>query len=182
MIFTETGVPGAFVVEPELLRDERGFFARIWCAREFAEHGLNPRLVQCSVSVSERKGTLRGLHYQAPPHAEAKLVRCTRGAIWDVIVDLREDSPAFLGHVAMELSAENRRMLYVPEGVAHGFQTLEDGSEVAYQMSAFHAPSHGRGVRWDDPAFAIAWPPGERIISDRDRAYPDFVHGRTVRA
>jgi dTDP-4-dehydrorhamnose 3,5-epimerase len=181
VIFVETRVPGAFVVEPERLEDERGFFARIWCAREFAERGLDPRLVQCSISLSERKGTLRGLHYQAPPYAEAKLVRCTRGAVHDVIVDLREDSPAFLRHVAVELSAVNHRMLYVPEGVAHGFQTLEDHSEVAYQMSAFHAPSHARGVRWNDPAFGIVWPPDERIVSERDRSYPDFVPARAVR-
>ena len=175
MIFTETIVPGAFVVEPERLEDERGFFARTWCIREGAEHGLNPQVVQCSVSVSEQRGTLRGLHYQAAPHAEAKLVRCTRGAIYDVIVDLREESTAFLRHVAVELSATNHRMLYVPEGVAHGFQTLEDVTEVAYQMSAFHTPSHARGVRWNDPAFAIVWPAGDRIISERDRSYPDFV-------
>ena len=178
MIFRETVVPGAFVIEPERLRDERGFFARTWCVRECAEHGLNPQVVQCSISVSEKKGTLRGLHYQAAPHAETKLVRCTRGAIYDVIVDLRADSPAFLRHFAVELSAENHTMLYVPEGVAHGFQTLADDTEVAYQMSAFHALAHARGVRWNDPAFAIAWPPGERIISERDRSYPDFAPGR----
>lgn len=179
MIFRETVVPGAFVIEPERLRDERGFFARTWCVRECAEHGLNPQVVQCSISVSEKKGTLRGLHYQAAPHAETKLVRCTRGAIYDVIVDLRADSPAFLRHFAVELSAENHTMLYVPEGVAHGFQTLADDTEVAYQMSAFHALAHARGVRWNDPVFAIAWPPGERIISERDRSYPDFAPGRT---
>jgi dTDP-4-dehydrorhamnose 3,5-epimerase len=149
--------------------------------RECAERGLNPRVVQCSVSLSERKGTLRGLHYQAAPYAEAKLVRCTRGALYDVIVDLREESPAFMRHVALELSASNHRMLYVPEGVAHGFQTLEDGSEVSYQMSEFHSPSHARGVRWNDPAFAIDWPSGERIISERDRSYPDFALGSTRR-
>jgi dTDP-4-dehydrorhamnose 3,5-epimerase len=180
VIFRETVVPGAFVIEPERLEDERGFFARTWCARECAERGLDPRVVQCSVSVSARKGTLRGLHYQAAPHAEAKLVRCTRGAVYDVIVDLREDSPAFRRHFAVELSADDRTMLYVPEGVAHGFQTLADETEVAYQMSEFHTPSHTRGVRWNDPAFAIEWPPGERIISARDRSYPDFAPGRTT--
>ena len=179
MIFTETVVPGAFVVDPEPLEDERGFFARTWCVRECAERGLNPRVAQCSLSLSARKGTLRGLHYQAAPYAEAKLVRCTRGAIYDVIVDLREDSPAFMRHVALELSASNHRMLYVPEGVAHGFQTLEDVSEVSYQMSELHSPSHARGVRWNDPAFAIVWPSGERMISERDRSYPDFAPGRT---
>jgi dTDP-4-dehydrorhamnose 3,5-epimerase len=179
VIFRETVVPGAFVIEPERLADDRGFFARTWCARECAARGLDPRVVQCSVSVSERKGTLRGLHYQAAPHAEAKLVRCTRGAIYDVIVDLREDSPAFRRHFAVALSADDHTMLYVPEGVAHGFQTLADDTEVAYQMSEFHAPSHARGVRWNDPAFGIAWPPAERIISERDRGYPDFAPGRT---
>ena len=171
MIFSETAVPGAFVVEPERLEDERGFFARIWCAREFAERGLDARLAQCSVSVSERKGTLRGLHYQAAPHAETKLVRCTRGAIYDVIVDLRVESPAFLRHVALELSAADRRMLYVPEGVAHGFQTLADDTEVFYQISEFHHPESARGVRWDDPACAISWPLAV-TVSPRDAAWP----------
>jgi dTDP-4-dehydrorhamnose 3,5-epimerase len=175
MRFVETAIPGAFVVEPERHEDERGSFARTWCAREFAARGLNPRLVQCSASFNRRKGTLRGLHYQAAPHEEAKLVRCTRGAIFDVIVDLRPASPAFTRHVALVLSADAGTMLYVPEGVAHGFQTLADDTEVFYQMSEFHAPGHGRGVRWDDPGFAIAWPPGERTISARDRGYPDFV-------
>jgi dTDP-4-dehydrorhamnose 3,5-epimerase len=176
MRFIAAKIPGAFVIEPEQLADERGFFARTWSDREFAEHGLNPTLVQCSISFNLCAGTLRGMHYQAPPHAEAKLVRCTRGAIHDVIVDLRESSPTFLGHFACELTMENRRMLYIPEGLAHGYQTLEDASEVFYQMSADYAPTHARGVRWDDPRFGIVWPAAaERIINARDRGYPDFV-------
>lgn len=175
MIFTETAIPGVHAIEPERLRDERGFFARTWCEREFAAHGLDPGLRQCNISFNPRRGTLRGMHYQAPPFAEAKLVRCTRGAILDVALDLRPGSATFQRHVAVELTGENRRMLYIPEGVAHGFQTLEDDTEVFYQMSQFYSPDHGRGVRWDDPAFGIDWPPAEhRILSDRDRSYPDF--------
>lgn len=179
MIFTETRIPGAWVVDPERHGDARGFFARTWSGEEFAAHGLATGLVQCSISFNARAGTLRGMHYQLPPHAETKLVRCTRGAIHDVIVDLRESSPAYLGHVAVVLSMENRRMLYVPAGVAHGYQTLEDASEVFYQMTAPYAPTHARGVRWDDPRFGIAWPPAApRIMNERDRTYPDFVAGR----
>ncbi len=174
MKYTETAVPGAYVIDLEPVGDERGFFARTWCRDDFAARGLNPQLLQCNLSFNVRGGTLRGLHYQAAPHEEAKLVRCTLGAIYDVIVDLRPDSPSFKRHVAVVLSAANRRMLYVPEGCAHGFQTLEDHSEVFYQMSAAYAPEAARGVRWDDPAFAIDWPPAERIISARDRHYPDF--------
>ena len=174
MIFTETTLKGAVIVDPERHEDPRGFFARTWCERECAGHGLNTRIVQCSVSVNKKKGTLRGLHYQTAPHQEAKLVRCSRGSIYDVIVDLRPDSPTFKRHVTVVLSAENGRMLYVPEGCAHGFQTLEDDTEVSYQMSAFYAPECARGVRWDDPAFGIDWPPDDRIILDRDRSYPDF--------
>ncbi len=174
MIFRPTDLPGAVIIEPEKREDERGFFARTWCQREFTEHGLNPRVVQCSVSFNLRKGTLRGMHYQAAPFPEAKLIRCTRGAIYDVIIDLRPESPTFKRWVAVELAADNHRMLYIPEGFAHGFQTLEDQTEVFYQMSEFYAPESARGVRWDDPAFHIAWPPGERIISERDRSYPDF--------
>jgi dTDP-4-dehydrorhamnose 3,5-epimerase len=175
VIFLPTALPGAFVVEMEKREDARGFFARSWCVREFEEHGLNPRLVQCNVSLNRAKGTLRGMHYQVAPFAEAKLVRCPRGAIHDVILDLRPDSPAYLGHVAVELSDANHRMLYVPEGCAHGFQTLADDTEVFYQMSEFYSPEHARGVRWDDPAFGLPWPSDERIIADRDRAYPDFA-------
>jgi dTDP-4-dehydrorhamnose 3,5-epimerase len=175
VIFRETPIPGAFVVEPERIEDERGFFARTWCEREFREHGLDPRLAQCSVSFNRRAGTLRGMHYQAAPHGEAKLVRCTMGAIYDVVVDLRPDSPAFRRWTAVELSARNRRMLYIPEGLAHGFQTLEPDTEVFYQISEFYHPGSARGVRWNDPAFGIEWPEAaERVMSERDAAYPDF--------
>ena len=174
MIFRKTPIAGAWFVEPEPHVDDRGSFARTWCATEFARHGLSPRFVQASVSYNRRRGTLRGLHYQVAPHAEAKLVRCTRGAIYDVAVDLRPDSPTFRRHAAVVLDADNRLALYVPEGCAHGFQTLADDTEVLYQMSAFYAAEASRGVRWDDPAFAIPWPAADRIIADRDRHYPDF--------
>lgn len=174
MIFTETNLRGAFLVDLERNEDHRGFFARTWCSREFEAHGLNPRLVQCSVSSNARKGTLRGLHYQAAPFAEAKLVRCAVGAIFDVIVDLRHASPTRGQHVGVELTASNHRALYVPEGVAHGFLTLTDGSQVLYQMSEFYHPAAAGGVRWNDPAFGIAWPAAPVAISPRDAAYPDF--------
>ncbi len=174
MLFTETAVKGVFRIEPELREDERGFFARTWCRNEFAEHGLNGQLAQCSISFNKKKGTLRGLHYQAAPHKEAKLVRCTKGAIYDVALDLRPDSPTFLQHVAVALSGINRVMLYIPEGCAHGFQTLEQESEVLYQMSEMHCQECARGVRWNDPAFGIEWPPDERTMAARDREYPDF--------
>ena len=175
MRFTATKLQGVFVIDLEHIEDERGFFARSFCAKAFAEHGLNSRIVQCSVSFSRRQGTLRGLHWQAAPHLEAKIVRVTRGAIFDVALDLRPDSPTFKQHVAVELTAENRRMLYVPEHCAHGFQTLEDNTEVFYQMSEFHWPESARGVRWNDPAFGINWPSVERrILSERDANAPDF--------
>ena len=174
MIFTETKLQGAYLIEPERIADERGFFARTWCRREFAERGLSVELAQCNLSYNPRRGTLRGMHYQAAPDAEIKLVRCTMGAVYDVIVDMRPESPTFRQWVAAELTAENRRILLIPEGFAHGFQTLEDNSEVFYQISAFYAPASARGVRWDDPAFAIDWPPADRIMSERDRSYPDF--------
>lgn len=177
MIFTETSLEGAFVIVPQRSEDERGFFARTWCRREFESHGLEPGLVQCSISYNRRAGTLRGMHYQAAPHGEAKLVRCTTGAIHDVIIDLRPRSRTYLRHYAAVLTAESREMLYVPRGFAHGFQTLADDTEVFYQMSQFHAPGSARGVRWDDPAFGIAWPPADRTMSERDRTYPDFVPG-----
>jgi dTDP-4-dehydrorhamnose 3,5-epimerase len=174
MRFTETKVAGAFLIEPEPIADERGFFARTWCREEFADHGLNPSLAQANVSFNHRKGTLRGLHYQADPHAEAKLVRVTRGAIWDLALDLRRDSPTFLEWVTVELTAENRRTLYVPEQFAHGYQTLADETEVWYQISERYAPDAARGLRWDDPRLAIEWPAAERrVISARDRAWPD---------
>ena len=174
MTFAETPLVGAFVVEPEALEDTRGLFARTWCWREFAERGLETRIAQCSTSFNRRRGTLRGMHYQAPPVEETKLVRCTRGAIYDVIIDLRPHSPSFTGHFATVLTADNRRMLYIPAGFAHGFQTLDDATEVFYQMSEFYAPEHARGVRWDDPIFDISWPEDERTILERDRNYPDF--------
>jgi len=175
MIFTNTLLSGVLTIDPEPLEDTRGFFARIWCEREWAAHGLNTSIVQCSVSMNKRKGTLRGLHYQAAPHQETKLIRCTRGSIFDVVVDLRSTSPTFCRYVSVLLSAENHRMIYVPEGCAHGFQTLQDDTEVAYQMSAAYAPEYARGVRWDDPAFGIAWPPDDRTILDRDQNYPSFL-------
>lgn len=175
MIFTETTLPGVWMVTPEPREDFRGFFARTWCQREFDAAGLPARWVQSSISYNKKKGTLRGLHFQRPPAEEIKLVRCAVGAIYDVVVDLRRDSPTFLKHVAAELTAENRRMLYIPRGCAHGFQTLEDGTEVLYDISEFHAPAHAAGVRWDDPAFGITWPDPNPIMVERDRRYPDFV-------
>lgn len=174
MIFAETRLKGAFIIEMEKLEDERGFFARSWCQREFEEHGLNSRLVQCNISFNAKKGTLRGMHYQAKPFEEAKLIRCTRGAIHDLIVDIRPDSPTFREYVGFLLTADNRSLLYVPEGFAHGFLTLEDDTEVFYQMSEFHAPDHARGFRWDDPGFRIKWPGDVKVISERDETYPDF--------
>lgn len=175
MIFTETRLAGAFVIELERHTDERGFFARTFCQKEFEAHGLNAHVAQCNVSFNKRKGTLRGMHYQAAPFTEAKLVRCTLGSIYDVIIDLRPASATFKRHFAMELSAENRRMLYIPEDFAHGFQTLEDDTEVFYQMAQRYSAEHARGVRWNDPAFGIEWPKGERIIIERDQNYPDFA-------
>ena len=158
--------------------DERGFFARTWCRHEFEEHGLDPAVVQCNLSHNPRRGTLRGLHWQTPPHAEVKLVRCSRGAIWDVMVDLRPDSATYTRHFGAELTEENGRALYIPEGFAHGFVTLVDDSDVVYQMSALYEPSAGRGARWNDPAFGIAWPVREPILHPRDASYPDFVPER----
>jgi dTDP-4-dehydrorhamnose 3,5-epimerase len=175
LIFRETKLPGAFVIEQERNEDGRGFFARTFCRAEFEEHGMNPDVAQCNVSFNKRKGTLRGMHYQVQPFAEAKLVRCASGAIFDVIIDLRESSSTFCQHVAIELCARTGKMLYIPEGFAHGFQTLEDSTEVFYQMSKPYAADCARGVRWNDPAFGIEWPPAERIILDRDRSYPDFL-------
>lgn len=175
VIFRETTLAGAFVIEPEKREDERGFFARTFCREEFAAHGLNPEIAQCNVSFNKRKGTLRGMHYQAPPFAEVKLVRCTAGAIFDVIIDLRKPSGTFRQHFAVELCASSGKMLYIPEGFAHGFQTLLDDTEVFYQMSQPYAPQCARGVRWNDPAFGIEWPPAERTMVERDRNYPDFV-------
>ena len=174
LIFIPTSIQGVLLIELEKREDERGFFARTYCEQEFAARGLKTRFVQCSVSFNRRSGTLRGMHYQAAPFEETKLVRCTRGAIFDVIVDLRRDSSTFKGHLAVTLSVENGKALYIPEGIAHGFQTLEDDTEVSYQISRFYSPEHARGVRWDDPAFDIPWPPAQRIIIERDRQYPSF--------
>jgi dTDP-4-dehydrorhamnose 3,5-epimerase len=175
VIFTETPLRGAFVIETEPLEDARGLFARTWCQREFEVHGLEIRIAQCSTSYNKKKGTLRGLHHQASPFEETKIVRCTRGSIYDVIIDLRADSATFTRFFAAVLSADNRKAIYVPAGFAHGFQTLRDDTEVFYQISEFYAPDHSRGVRWDDPVFAIPWPDDERTIAERDRGYPDFV-------
>lgn len=176
MIFYETELPGAFVIEEEAKEDSRGFFARAWCRKEYETNGLNPELVQANLAFSKKKGTLRGIHYQVPPFEEAKSVRCLRGAIYDVIIDLRPGSPTFARWTGVELSPENRRMLYVPEGFAHGYQTLVDDTEVFYQVSEFYAPECERGIRWDDPAFAIRWPEPDRpIISDKDAGWPLYT-------
>ena len=175
MRFTETDLPGAYVVDLEQRADDRGFFARIWCQDELAAEGLTTELAQCSLSRNTRAGTLRGMHYQEAPHEEAKLVRCVRGAIYDVIVDLRLGSSAYGQWVGVELDAAAGRALYVPQGFAHGFQTLADDTDVLYMISAPYVPDAAAGVRWDDPFFGIAWPAAPtRVISERDRAWPDF--------
>lgn len=175
IIFKETKLKGAFVIEPEKFEDVRGFFARSFSEQEFRERGLRTEFVEAGISFNARKHTTRGMHYQVAPDEQAKLVRCTRGAIYDVLIDLRPDSPTYKQWVAQELTAENRFLLYIPEGCAHGFQTLADGSEVFYQLSGRYAPGSERGFRWDDPTFAIRWPTTEGIIiNDRDRRYPDF--------
>ena len=174
MIFTETKLKGAFVVEPELLEDERGFFARTYCTKEFREHGIEFNFVQCNVSFNRKRGTLRGMHFQLSPYEEAKVVRCTMGEIYGVIVDLRPDSATFKKWINVELSQENRKMIYTPKGFAHGFITLENNTEVFYQMSQFYAPAHAKGFRWDDPVFGIEWPLEVRSISDRDLNLPFF--------
>jgi dTDP-4-dehydrorhamnose 3,5-epimerase len=174
MTFQETKLPGVFEIQLQPLSDERGFFARSWCQKEFETHNLSPKVVQCDVSFNIRKGTLRGIHYQAEPHQEAKVVRCTMGGIYDVVVDLRPQSPTFKEWIGVVLTAANRHMLYVPEGCGHGFLTLEDETEVFYQMSEFFHPELARGVRWNDPAFQIVWPAAVKVISERDRAYPDL--------
>ncbi len=174
MVFKETKLKGAFVIELERLDDERGFFARSYCKREFEKNGLNMNIVQCNVSYNKKRGTLRGMHYQVHPHEEAKLVSCIRGAIYDVIVDLRPNSPTYCQWFVVELNAENYKMLYVPKGFAHGFQILEDNSVVFYQMSEFYHPECARGMRWDDPLFRIEWPIKPLIISLQDRSYKPF--------
>ncbi len=172
MIFTETPLAGAWLLDPERIEDERGFFARTYCRRELEAHGLDPSIAQCSVSYNHWRGTLRGLHFQTAPHEEIKLVRVTRGAVWDVIVDVRPGSPTFKCHFGIVLSAEDRHELYIPKGMAHGFQTLEDETEVFYQISEFYAPDFAWGYRWDDPAFAIPWPEPVTVISEKDRNLP----------
>lgn len=174
MRFLETKLSGVYAIEPEPHRDERGMFLRTWCEREFAEHGIEMAVRQCSASVNYRRGTLRGMHYQTAPHAEARLVRCTAGAIFDVVVDLRPSSRSFCEWVGVELTQENRSMIYIPGGCAHGFLTLVDNVEVFYQMSTFYSPAHAMGVRWNDPAFAIAWPDQVTVISERDKNFRDF--------
>ena len=174
MIFTETTLNGAFVIDPEPASDERGMFARVWCEKEFEMHGLSPRWVQSSISVNRRKGTLRGMHYQAAPNQEVKLVRCTAGAIYDVIVDLRPTSPTYGQHVSLMLTADNHRSLYIPKQFAHGFLTLQDNSEVSYHMSEFYAPTSARGIRWDDPLLRIEWPEPVVIVSEKDQLWPQF--------
>jgi dTDP-4-dehydrorhamnose 3,5-epimerase len=174
MLFTPTRLAGAFVVAPRKIEDARGFFARGWCSEEFAAHGLAPAMVQLNTALSHARGTMRGLHYQLPPHAEAKFVRCTRGALFDVIVDLRPESPTHRQWFGAELTAENGLMLYAPAGFAHGYLTLVDDTEAYYLTSAMYAPAAARGVRYDDPAFGIEWPAPVAVVSDPDRAWPDY--------
>lgn len=174
MIFTEIHLNGAFLIELERFEDERGFFARSWCKREFAQQGLRSEFVQCNISFNRKRGTLRGMHYQGAPYEEIKLVRCTKGAIYDVIMDLRPDSQTFREWFSVELTEDNRKMLYIPEGFAHGFLTLKDSTEVFYQMSEFYVPGHAKGVRWNDPAFNIIWPIDINVISEKDDKFPDY--------
>ena len=174
MIFTETKLKGSFIVELERFEDARGFFARTWSQHEFAAHGLNSKLDECNISFNQRKGILRGMHFQVAPFAQAKLVRCTAGAIYDVAIDLRPDSVTFKEWVAIELTAENHLMFFIPEGFAHGFQTLSDDSEIFYQMSGIYHPESARGVRWDDPAFGTRWPLANPSLIERDRNYSLF--------
>jgi dTDP-4-dehydrorhamnose 3,5-epimerase len=171
LILTETPLAGAFVLDVERLEDERGFFARTFCGDELRAHGLESNVAQCSVSFNRARGTLRGLHYQDAPHEEVKIVRCTRGAIWDVVVDLRRHSDTYRRWTAIDLTADNRRALYIPRGMAHGFITLSDDSEVFYMMGNRYVEGAARGIRWDDPAFAIHWPLAPTVMSDRDRTY-----------
>lgn len=175
MNFIETKLAGAYIIELQPFVDERGSFMRSWCANEFAAHGLASSMVQANISSNRKRGTLRGMHYQHAPHAEAKLVRCTRGAVYDVALDLRPDSPTYRQWTAVELDANSLRMFYIPEGCAHGFMTLADDTELMYQVSAFYAPGTEGGVRYDDPAFGITWPLEVSVISEKDRAWPDLI-------
>lgn len=174
MIFTETKLKGAYIVDLEKREDERGFFARGWCQNEFEAHGLAPRVVQANISYNKKRGTLRGMHYQIAPYEETKLVRCTRGALYDVIVDLRPTSPSYKQWFGVELTADNYKMLYVPEGFAHGFITLQDETEATYQVSQFYTPGSERGLRYNDPAFGIEWPAEVQVISEKDKSWPDY--------
>ncbi len=175
VIFTELPLAGAFVIDLEPRQDERGFFARSFCARELEQHGLKTGIVQANLSQNVRKGTVRGMHYQKAPHAEVKMVRCTNGAIFDAIIDIRPDSPTYLQWTSVELSRENRRMLYVPEGFAHGYQALTDDSEVLYLVTAFYSPQDEAAIRWNDARFGITWPIKDVILSPKDAVHPDFV-------
>jgi dTDP-4-dehydrorhamnose 3,5-epimerase len=176
VIFTPTQLPGAYIIDLKKLSDARGFFARAWCQNEFDAHRLSTRVVQCNMSFNPTKGTLRGMHYQAVPYAEAKLIRCTQGALYDVIIDLRPHSPTYMQWLGVELTADNRTMLYVPEGFAHGYQTLTDDTEAFYQVSQFYHPEAERGVRWNDPVFGIDWPAvSPRLMSAKDESWPDYV-------
>ena len=181
MRFTETLLKGAFIIDLEPLHDERGMFARAWCQREFEAQGLKVTWLQNNVSLNYKKGTIRGMHYQAPPDEEVKLVRCTKGSIYDVIVDLRPNSPTFCQYATVMLSAENRRALYIPQGFAHGFQTLSDDSELFYHMSAFYQSGSARGFRWDDTTVGIRWPEPLTVISDKDRSWPPLEKTRSER-
>ena len=174
MIFTETELKGAYIIEIKKLEDERGFFGRSFCRREMEEHGLSADIVQANTSVSLKKGTLRGMHFQVEPHQEAKLIRCVRGSIYDVIIDLRPESPTFKRWFGVELSADNYKMLYIPENFAHGFMSLTDNVEVYYNVTAFYTPGAEKGIRWNDKAFNIEWPFEPLVISDKDRGHPDF--------
>jgi dTDP-4-dehydrorhamnose 3,5-epimerase len=175
MIFTETELIGAYLIDVRRLEDDRGFFGRSWCAREMAEHGLKTDLCQGNISFNHRKGTLRGIHFQQDPYQETKVVRCSRGSIYDVIIDLRKDSPTYMKWFGTELTADNYTMLYVPEDFGHGFITLEDNCEVTYLVTQFYMPGAERGIRWNDPAFGIKWPIDPVVISERDRSFPDYT-------
>ena len=178
MIFTETKLKGAYIIEIEKLEDQRGFFARMWCKNEFEAHSLNTNHVQTNLSFNKQRGTIRGLHYQAKPYEEAKLFRCIRGAMYDVIIDLRPESPTYLKWAGFELTADNRKMLYVPESFAQGYQALTDNTEVFYQVSQFYSPDFEQGIRYDDPTFGIAWPETNNLlVSDKDKCWPDYVPG-----
>ena len=182
MIFTETELKGAYIIAPEPVQDDRGFFARIWCQKEFQAHGLTTDIVQCNISFNKKRGTFRGMHFQTEPWEEIKLVRCTVGSIYDVIIDLRPDSATFRQWISVELTADNRKMLYIPVGFAHGFLTLADNTEVFYQMSQWYNADYARGVRWDDPAFSIKWPFEASVIAEKDRKFPDFCYQRICKS